>query len=81
MLDVGIALLPLLALLASLLLGHYPGCEAILRISERIARGPRAGRPTSVTPSRPRRSQAVGGGLLIAWGLAQRPPPLAPLPS
>jgi hypothetical protein len=81
MLEIGIALLPLLVLLASLLLGHYPGYEAILRISERIARGPRTGRATDVSPPRPRRSQAVSGGLLIAWGLAQRPPPLAPLPS
>ena len=29
--------LPLLALLLTLLLGHYPGCEAIVRLSERIA--------------------------------------------
>ena len=28
---------PLLALLACLLLGRYPGCEAIVRLSERIA--------------------------------------------
>lgn len=69
---------PLLGLLAFLLLGRYPGCEAIVRLSERIAA--RAGRPRRVA-ARPRlpkppRSFAPSGGLLIALGLAQRPPPL-----
>ncbi len=71
--------LPLLALLATLLLGHYPGCEAIVRLSAWMARHGRsrqgvalkAGLPT------PPRSFAPSGGLLIALGLAQRPPPPA----
>lgn len=69
--------LPLLALLLTLLLGHYPGCEAIVRLSERIARysEPRQGVARFALP-KPPRSFAPAGGLLIALGLAQRPPPL-----
>ena len=71
--------LPLLALLLTLLLGRYPGCEAIVRLSERIAgRGEseRGAASAAATP-KPPRSFAPSGGLLIALGLAQRPPPLA----
>jgi hypothetical protein len=68
---------PLLVLLAFLLLGRYPGEEAIARVSRRLAevswrahrREPRprmASRPISMTPR---------GGLLIASGVARRPPP------
>jgi hypothetical protein len=70
--------LPLLALLLTLLLGHYPGCEAIVRLSERIATRRRtrdADRRLSLP--KPPRASAPAGGLLIALGLAQRPPPLA----
>jgi hypothetical protein len=68
---------PLLALLAFLLLGRYPGAEAIVRLSERIAArgGRRPVRPTRRRLPPPPRSFAPGGGLLIALGLAQRPPP------
>ena len=71
--------LPLLALLATLLLGHYPGCEAIVRLSERIASArPRArDADRHATLPKPPRAAAPAGGLLIALGLAQRPPPLA----
>ena len=71
--------LPLLALLLTLLFGRYPGCEAIVRLSERItnaARGARASVRRSALP-KPPRSFAPGGGLLIALGHAQRPPPLS----
>jgi hypothetical protein len=70
--------LPLLALLLALLFGRYPGCEAIVRFSERIAsraRDDRAASRRSPLP-KPPRSFAPAGGLLIALGLAQRPPPL-----
>jgi hypothetical protein len=69
--------LPLLALLLTLLLGHYPGCEAIVRLSERMAAHTQArqGVTQTVLP-KPRRASAPAGGLLIALGLAQRPPPL-----
>ena len=68
---------PLLALLACLLAGRYPGCEAIVRLSERLdagARRPRrAGAPR---PARPRpRSFAPAGGLLLALSLSGRAPP------
>jgi hypothetical protein len=77
MFEIALALIPLFLLLASLLFGHYPGFEAIVRISERIwsRRRPRAAK----SQGRPRapRSQIVSGGLLLAVGYAQRPPPLA----
>jgi hypothetical protein len=69
---------PLLGLLAFLLLGRYPGCEAIVRLSERIARETADRRRSATRPAalpKPPRSFAPGGGLLIALGLAQRPPP------
>jgi hypothetical protein len=68
---------PLLALLACLLLGRYPGCETIVRLSERIALRSRRGRPPGA-PSRfrPRpRSFAAGGGLLLGLSLSGRAPP------
>jgi hypothetical protein len=71
---------PLLGLLLFLLLGRYPGCDAVVRLSERIAARSRS---RAATPARPRpskapRSFAPRGGLLIALGHPQRPPPLAP---
>jgi hypothetical protein len=70
--------LPLLGLLLTLLLGHYPGCEAIVRLSERVAKRSKAGRGAvrSEVQPKPPRSFAPAGGLLIALSLAQRPPPL-----
>jgi hypothetical protein len=69
---------PLLVLLVCLLCGRYPGCEAIVRLSERIAARARLRHGAASRPRTPRppRSFAPGGGLLIALGLAQRPPPL-----
>jgi len=69
---------PLLALVICLLLGRYPGCEAIVRISERVAAlsGSARGSATRSQPPLRPGSFAPGGGLLIALGLAQRPPPL-----
>ncbi len=78
MTEILLALLPLLALLASLLLGHYPGYRAIVRLAERIgSRSPVRGVKSQAPPRAPR-FHAACGGLLIAFGLAQRPPPLAP---
>ena len=68
--------LPLLGLLLTLLLGHYPGCEAIVRLSERIADRARRARDRRSALPKPPRAFAPHGGLLIALGLAQRPPPL-----
>lgn len=69
---------PLLGLLAFLLLGRYPGCDAIVRLSERLATRskPPAAAPRRLPAPHPPRSFAPGGGLLIALGHAQRPPPL-----
>lgn len=78
MIEVLVAAIPLLLLLASLLLGFYPGCETIVRLVERIEsrrlRGVATKRQQRPVPPR---SHAVRGGLLIAFGHAQRPPPLA----
>jgi hypothetical protein len=76
MVEILLASIPLLLLVVSLLAGVYPGFKAIVRISERIAS--RARRWVAKSQSRPRRpgSRAVSGGLLIACGHAQRPPPL-----
>jgi hypothetical protein len=71
--------LPLLALLATLLLGRYPGCDAIVRVAERLAEHGESGhgKTRSAALPKPPRSFAPSGGLLIALGLAQRPPPVA----
>jgi hypothetical protein len=69
--------LPLLVLVALLLLGRFPGEETIERLSRRIAGA--SSRPVrkDLVPRPPARpvSWAPGGGLLIAFGLARRPPP------
>jgi len=67
---------PLLILLVSLLLGRYPGHEAILRLSERIAtRSQRPARAAVATaPPRPA-SFVPAGGLLLAVSLSGRAPP------
>jgi hypothetical protein len=78
-LELVLPMLPLLALVASLLGGRYPGSEALARLAERIA--PRGlSRRRSAVPRRPRPTRPdghhVAGGLLIAFGLATRPPPV-----
>jgi hypothetical protein len=78
MFEIALALVPLLLLVGSLLLGHYPGFAAIVRLSERIASSRRSRAAKSQRRPRAPRSYAAGGGLLIAFGHAQRPPPLAP---
>jgi hypothetical protein len=66
-------LAPLLALLCALLLGRYPGEEALCR---RIPR--RRRRPVRAAPQSRRRARALlpRGGALLADGLAGRAPPL-----
>jgi hypothetical protein len=78
MFEIALALIPLLLLLGSLLFGHYPGLTAIVRISERIWARPRARAAKSQRRPRAPRSGVISGGLLLAFGFAQRPPPLAP---
>ncbi|HKI66077.1 MAG TPA: hypothetical protein VJ989_02290 [Solirubrobacterales bacterium] len=74
-----IAAVPLLLLLAALILGRYPGCETAMRLAERFAGRCRSKGTVARNWRRPRRPgvRAPHGGLLIALGLAQRPPPLA----
>jgi hypothetical protein len=76
-LEVVLPILPLLLLVLSLLSGSYLGCDAIVRLAERVAGSPK--RDTARNRPRPPapRSHAAHGGLLIALGLAKRPPPLA----
>lgn len=77
MAEILLALVPLLVLLMALLLGRYPGCEAALRLGERIASWRRSGRLAtgqlfgSLSPD----THAVRGGLLLAFGLSGRAPP------
>jgi hypothetical protein len=76
MFEIALALIPLFLLLGSLLFGHYPGFGTIVKISERIWSRPRARAATSQPRPRARRSHAIAGGLMLAFGYAQRPPPL-----
>lgn len=78
MFEIALALLPLFLLIGSLLFGHYPGLGTIVRISERIFSRPRPRTPENQRRPRAPRSRAISGGLLIAFGFAQRPPPVAP---
>jgi len=68
---------PLLALLVCLLFGRYPGCEAVVRLSERLAAGSRARFAGSGARRVPLRSRsfAPAGGLLLAFSLSGRAPP------
>jgi hypothetical protein len=67
---------PLLALLAALLLGRYPGHGAIVRLSERLAAAARRPVRAASTP-RPRWAPlpVAHGGLLVAHSLCGRAPP------
>lgn len=71
-----IAAVPLLALLAALLFGLYPGFDTAMRLSERIAARNRARLPT-LSSRRPRLplAPAPNGGLLLALSLSGRAPP------
>ncbi len=76
MIEILIAATPLLLLLGSLLLGIYPGCDAIVRLSERIASvGNRLTMASDSPRPAPPASHAAHGGLLLAFGLSGRAPP------
>lgn len=76
MFEIALALLPLTLLVVSLLFGHYPGCDAIVRLAERIGSRLRARAAKSQPRPRAPRAGVASGGLLIALGVATRPPPL-----
>jgi len=76
-LAVVLPVVPLLLLIASLLVGLYPGCDAVVRLSERISSRSRI---RTVARGRDRRpslpvSHAAHGGLLLAFSLSGRAPP------
>ncbi|MGH2938155.1 MAG: hypothetical protein ACRDPE_08545 [Solirubrobacterales bacterium] len=68
---------PLLVLVAFLLLGRFPGEKIIERLSRGIAATQRArtGRDSRRRPLVQPVTWAPAGGLLLAFGLARRPPP------
>ncbi|HEV7808726.1 MAG TPA: hypothetical protein VGO80_23175 [Solirubrobacteraceae bacterium] len=66
---------PAIVLLASLLIGRYPGDERLARLTTTIClRRPRRPRIALQAP-RPRRVPMPRGGRLVATSLAVRPPP------
>jgi hypothetical protein len=77
MIEFAVAAVPLLLLVFSLLLGIYPGCEAAMRLAERIASRARSSVAATGNSRRPRppASHAARGGLLLAFGLSGRAPP------
>lgn len=78
MIEFLIAVVPLLLLLGLLLFGRYPGHLAAMRLGERLSTRPKASVASDGTVRPPLlASHAIRGGLLIAFRLAQRPPPLA----
>ena len=79
--DALLFLAPALLIFIPLLGGRYVGEELIARFAERRAGArPRASLEHSPIPSAPEKSWAPRGARLIAFSLAKRPPPLAPLP-
>ena len=72
--ELALAWLPALLLAASLLLGHHPGAELLIRLRAGRARPPRA-RVAAPVPRRPAPVRRTSGGLLLARSLASRPPP------
>lgn len=71
------AILPVLLLLAPLLAQRYPGEARITRLRERRRPTLRRVRVNAPAP-RPVRRVAVRGRLLLARGMAVRPPPARP---
>ncbi|HEU4945363.1 MAG TPA: hypothetical protein VFT10_09415 [Solirubrobacterales bacterium] len=79
MIEFLIAVVPLLLLVGLLLCGRYPGHHAAMRLVERIASRSRRGTESASREPRPwaPAPRFARGGLLIAFRLAQRPPPPA----
>lgn len=77
MIEIILAALPLLVLVASLLFGRYPGLETAMRIAERIASRARGRIAAALNSRRPRppAAHAAHGGQLLAFSIAGRAPP------
>lgn len=72
-------LVPLLVLLVPLLAGRFPGEQVISRLASG-RRSPSRRLPLALPAPRRHAPAFARGGLLIARGLAVRPPPVAVLP-
>jgi hypothetical protein len=77
MVEIAVAAIPLLLLLAALFLGVYPGLEVAVRLSERIASATLRRGSTERRHAEPRRvpRRNANGGLLLALSLSGRAPP------
>jgi len=78
MIEIVIAALPLLVLLASLFFGRYPGLETAMRIADRIASRARervSAAALGARRPRPPAAHAAHGGQLLAFSIAGRAPP------
>ena len=77
MIEIILAALPLLVLVASLLVGRYPGLERAMRIADRIASRARGRIAAALNSRRPRppAAHAAHGGQLLAFSIAGRAPP------
>ncbi len=77
MIELILPVVPLLALVVSLLFGFYPGCETVVRLADRIASraATRATAALAALRPRPPAAHAVQGGLLLAFSLSGRAPP------
>jgi hypothetical protein len=77
MIEILVAALPLLLLVASLLVGRYPGLETAMRLADRIATRARPHVAAALNSRRPRppEAHAAHGGQLLAFSIAGRAPP------
>ncbi|MGZ8665090.1 MAG: hypothetical protein ACXWZH_10405 [Solirubrobacterales bacterium] len=73
--EVLLPVIPLLALVASLLLGRYPGADALDRLARRLGRPRCCAAADQLRPRRPRLAHFPRGGLLLAHSLSGRAPP------
>lgn len=78
--DVGVAAMaPFACLVVPLLLGRYVGAGTLTRLRSACAPRPRRRtRHVALAPGRQRPLLLLYSGLLLASGLATRPPPAAP---
>lgn len=77
MIELILPVVPLVALVVSLLLGFYPGCETAVRLAKRIASRAATRATAAIAALRPRPpvAHSAHGGLLLAFSLSGRAPP------
>ena len=76
--SVWLSLVPVLALVVSLVAGRYVGADALERLVA-ARRAPAAAAASTMPPRRRYAARHAHGGLLLACRLAGRAPPHAPL--